>query len=701
MARLNEPPVAPAAANIAAGTSTESIDALKRRFIRQNRELAKNNSSQSLRIRSLELEVSKLLADNLGLREQNLALQNEVHNARKQASSMAVRRMKCDLREKLAELSGLIDGLDEEEVTEERSSVEKERILSPSQRQYRERQPLAELMQETVMPTIAEDKQYPRRTLGADEIRAIRLSDQSGASGSPDIGPPPVAHFDCEDPAKTDGSQAPPQTSPKPAEEELLPSINLDTRRRRRDSHSKLEIRRHSILAQSPVKSEGDAVTTTMLRTGAKRKLADRETEKPIKPPSKGDFTFSRRASTTQTSSDEEKAPVKDDIKAQGEVNDERPVSPAKPARKVLGEKSVNTSPKKRIARTDKPPKDDLEKPAPRLNAPKERPPSRSRRISAIPLPSPPAEEIAPTIELRPPEPSTTEQLQPYTPALADDIFSPTSEEPLGGGACDTPPPGDLSSLSNTTESGQRPSRRARSAVNYAEPSLIAKMRRPGKQMVDAVTGLQDPKRAMNPKDQQQLRDRKSTSAPQSVSVKKEPVDDDDDEVGDCKTSKDENETPQLVVVGEGSPLRSKSTDSHPPATQTTEEASAPAPTQRRAPSSTSSSSTTRKRRETASVSFLPPGPPRTETEDAAKKMEELDLYDFKSSSPPPPSEEGLVEEAGKGVGVSVGKGQRRHSMAPRKEVGVSRTSTAAAVGGNASGSGSGRAASRRRSMML
>ena len=67
---------------------------VKRRFIRQNRELAKNNSSQSLRIRSLELEISKLLSDNLGLREQVLGLQNELYDARVQASSAAAKRLK-------------------------------------------------------------------------------------------------------------------------------------------------------------------------------------------------------------------------------------------------------------------------------------------------------------------------------------------------------------------------------------------------------------------------------------------------------------------------------------------------------------------------------------------------------------------------------------------------------------------------------
>ena len=69
-----------------------NFDEVKRRFIRQNRELAKNNSSQSLRIRSLEVEVSKLLADNLDLREHILGLENELHNARTQATNETDRK---------------------------------------------------------------------------------------------------------------------------------------------------------------------------------------------------------------------------------------------------------------------------------------------------------------------------------------------------------------------------------------------------------------------------------------------------------------------------------------------------------------------------------------------------------------------------------------------------------------------------------
>lgn len=49
----------------------------------------------------------------------------------------------------------------------------------------------------------------------------------------------------------------------------------------------------------------------------------------------------------------------------------------------------------------------------------------------------------------------------------------------------DTPPPADISSTGETT----RPSRRARAAVSYAEPNLRDKMRRPTKELFDAVTG--------------------------------------------------------------------------------------------------------------------------------------------------------------------------------------------------------------------
>jgi hypothetical protein len=49
----------------------------------------------------------------------------------------------------------------------------------------------------------------------------------------------------------------------------------------------------------------------------------------------------------------------------------------------------------------------------------------------------------------------------------------------------DTPPPADISSNGETS----RPSRRTRPAISYAEPNLRDKMRRPTKELFDAVTG--------------------------------------------------------------------------------------------------------------------------------------------------------------------------------------------------------------------
>jgi shugoshin-like protein len=78
--------------------------------------------------------------------------------------------------------------------------------------------------------------------------------------------------------------------------------------------------------------------------------------------------------------------------------------------------------------------------------------------------------------------------LPPKTPfVLMEGIFSPESQgssaqRPTGQ---DTPPPSDLAN--GTIENTGRPGRRARSAINYAEPSLVSKMRRPTKELLNAV----------------------------------------------------------------------------------------------------------------------------------------------------------------------------------------------------------------------
>ena len=143
-------------------------------------------------------------------------------------------------------------------------------------------------------------------------------------------------------------------------------------------------------------------------------------------------------------------------------------------------------SPKKqRSATTDKPEK----KPLPKTN--------RARLTITRNVLPPPSH-----IDIPEPIPITEiilDSLPPKTPA-PDDIFSPPSTEPSTARpeSKDTPPPGDLA-LGSQSGIGGRPSRRVRAQVSYKEPSLNTKMRRPGKELVDAVFSEQGGRTSAEP----------------------------------------------------------------------------------------------------------------------------------------------------------------------------------------------------------
>lgn len=657
--------------------------------MRQNRELAKANSTQSLRIRSLELDISRLLADNLELRERVLQLETELHNAQIKTSEGMVRSVKEQL---LAKLGELVDGIEALKApAQRRETGMKDKV----QGQWRERQPLVEAMRENQMPTIAEDKLYPRRTLGADELQAIRLSGHSSQE-SPDLGPPPIAHFDYEDPVKQMSPSVARAARPALDEEPDLPaalSVNLETRRKRRDGQPRLEIRRHSVVSQSP--SKADVEPSLILRTGTKRKLADRDLEKPIKPPARDDFTFSRKIPS-------------DDAKAQPEPV-QSPRSPKlspeelaplpsldiaapllKHTRKVLGEKSTNLSPRKAPARSQKP--DDvhgIEKPPSAFRPPNSaaRTQSRARCASFIPVPTPADAPALETPEIAlpqlPPEPLQEDCPPPETPAMPT-IFSPTPSEASVKTSTafvnrDTPPPSDLSSLStSTTESGGtsgvggRQSRRARStAVNYAEPSLVAKMRRPGKQMSDAIAGLQDHRSAMSASSVMMEKEKRARKRAVKVEPKAE------DEEGEDVSWKN---LPLLdgssdVVVAESvsaTEPRSEDLDTEIPTTQLQEDL---ATTYTAVPPSPTSDRTERQRRLRSATTTVANHqvPPEDEIDVAAHKLAELDLYSFNNASSP----SAQTTTAGP---VAKGLQQRRHSSVSKNSLrGSADTATSAA----------------------
>ncbi|KAF2441797.1 hypothetical protein P171DRAFT_465435 [Karstenula rhodostoma CBS 690.94] len=464
MARLNEPPVAPA-------PSTEAYDAIKRKFLRTNRELAKINSQQQVHIRQLENDRSRLVAENCSLAQQVLHLQNTLEAQAHAPSFSTIDTVKNQLEAKIQELGGLVAELGQ--LNQRGGSapchVKTATKKTSDEKQWRSALGLQEV-ENAMLPTIAEYKAYPRMTMNVEELQDILDAPESQ---SPDIGPPPVSHFDIEEPIAFKHSAAV-YDQPDVAvdgDEVVLP-MNIEPRRKRRESGPR--IRRISLFESpedEPEEKPGEnteerpeAAPEKTIRTGAKRKFSVQEDDNRGQPQAES-FQFSRRG--TPAASDNET------------TDDDRPLSLSRPA---LLSKPVNTDPmvspkKQRSSAPEKPEK---------LDKPEKKKTGRSRTTVArnvVPdiVPQETTEPIS-TAEIH------LESLPPKTPA-AEAIFSPPSTEPSTSRteSKDTPPPGDLSSMSQTGIVG-RPSRRARPQVSYKEPSLATKMRRPSKELVDAVT---------------------------------------------------------------------------------------------------------------------------------------------------------------------------------------------------------------------
>ncbi|KAI9678160.1 MAG: hypothetical protein M1817_006105 [Caeruleum heppii] len=512
MARLNDPPAA-----------TESIDSLKRRFVRQNREIARANSAQSLRIRSLESETARLLSENISLREEIIRLQNEVDRNNDSDVLDGVQGFRSHLESTIRDLTGIVTGLGQlQDVrpSHHHQSAKNTRRTSrrysdtPNHEEWRNRPALSEVTgnAEGKLPPIVEGKYYPRRTLSGD-----RLPDPANAVESPDSEPPPIAHLDEED-LPTSKSERDPESDGFLSDDVALP-FNLETRKKRRGSTTLAELRRiHRGEAESePGKQH--------LKIGAKRKLGAREDEDAStrdEPRSDG-FVYSRTAGDKSRGEPAEpvKSPKKENVESR---TTKEPTSAAAAhhrldtnaarlvkisGRKALGQKSVNSdpvvSPTKANVKPDKDPmmakKDPAKSEVVRHRSKDRKAPTTTSKPSTrvrptsreIPFPEP---QTLPPEPKREPEPEL--EPEPETPAALD-LFSPHSSEPSTARpkeSRDTPPPSSLqqsgSSVTGLGDGGPtaalRIARRARPSVSYAEPNLRDKMRRPGKELVDAVT---------------------------------------------------------------------------------------------------------------------------------------------------------------------------------------------------------------------
>jgi hypothetical protein len=343
------------------------------------------------------------------------------------------------------------------------------------------------------------------------EILDLVADAEVDTTDSPDIGPPPVSQFVDEEPVKIDL----PKRTQKDDNEELSGldpalSINLEQRRKRKDSTGSSESRR----ASKGEVSRGVREAAGSLKTGAKRKLSVRDDDEPtlpVPPSSPDGFKYTKVVCEDKTKAkvlpptEKPSGRITRELAVARGAPREKPVASTTTARKVLAPKSVNDSPKKNskglILEDAK-----SAKPEPlKSNPVKER--AREKRPNSVQVETL-VESIIPSVEVQP---------EPETPA-APDIFSPSSSQPsTARESRDTPPPPDL----GPGTEGQRPSRRARPAVSYAEPNLRDKMRRPTKELVDAVSKDGKALLGSSVKLEEDL-------APTTVTIKAEPEADDD-----------------------------------------------------------------------------------------------------------------------------------------------------------------------------
>ncbi|KAL2783420.1 hypothetical protein BJX66DRAFT_318538 [Aspergillus keveii] len=460
MARLNE-----------STASAEPIEILKRRFVRQNREIARVNSIQSLRIRGLESEVSHLLSENVSLREQVITLTQELERFEAAKTLRdGVYDIKTRLDSKLVELGSLVTGLGNlprqySKTTRERAESESE---SPTERHSRrpsfvnqvngaESEPTLNLEVDGRLPVILEDKYYPRRTLEARELQQLS-NDISGVSCSPGSGDATTSprHTPEQDasPTVTPAKITDPQTFEEYAVDEHSLPPNLETRRKKKAGSVTMEEDR-------PFGETISLFDSKFVRKcGEKRKFSTEDGESLFEstPAEDDGFEFTRPIPSPKNPvSKSDQSPVK--RRPQSRVGT---TGIGQPKRKVLEPKNTNlniTSPARPIRPNNC---DKLQNPA-----------TPGDIENSYPMQG---KNVSPKKRSTPVHGGRLSAVCDKHEAQAEIQLH---QQPLQGVDYDVPAAIDMSNA--------RPSRRQRAVVSYAEPNLRDKMRRSTNELGPAV----------------------------------------------------------------------------------------------------------------------------------------------------------------------------------------------------------------------
>ena len=133
------------------------------------------NSTQSVRIRNLESEITRLLSENITFREQNIKLQYEIDKYPTHGTWNDTGAIRSKLEAKLAELRDLVkdlgmahSNLSVGQTSRRRSTQQSSPKRSPDQRNWKNALSLSEVTSVSDLsrlPPIFEDKYFPGRTL--------------------------------------------------------------------------------------------------------------------------------------------------------------------------------------------------------------------------------------------------------------------------------------------------------------------------------------------------------------------------------------------------------------------------------------------------------------------------------------------------------------------------------------------------------
>ncbi|RYC57829.1 hypothetical protein CHU98_g8391 [Xylaria longipes] len=474
MARLNEPPV-----------STDSLEILRRKFLRQNRDIARTNSTQSLKIRNLENECARLLSENLQLRSEVLRLKSDLEGSHARRVADHALQIKEKMEAQLVEWGAMLASLGHEPVPKNRSprALKKARIQRDSIghtriSDWRRRETMSSMqnleaaaLQEGRLPPLWENKTYPRETLNTD---------------SPDLGPPPVSRFVDEDPVKFD----------LPTLTKLLkPALGESENNSLEDTCKK------------PMLLPGSPTTSTKIQDVIKEEPKHQRTESAEESDSQT-ITQAAKANLKRKIREDEKenAPLSKPPQLAGTVTKSQPEKvmseKSKPTNRLMKElplhkrdsreKSSHTTQRKPLGAKSS--NEALGSPMKSAKAPVEgkgaKPKAKGKGEEQAKDHLKHQQE-AKLVEIPPPgspEPVTHVDIEPESLSAEPNLAVPDTPEPSAQREemNDTPPPVDISSKGETT----RGNRRARAAVSYAEPNLRDKMRRPNtKQLFDAVAG--------------------------------------------------------------------------------------------------------------------------------------------------------------------------------------------------------------------